>query len=80
MKNVHTAEAMRTIRERRGLSPAEAAHAAGRTSMYWRQYEYGNRRPTGTTLARLVLSMDLTDDEVLDVVYAIVKDEQEVSV
>lgn len=67
-------DTMRAIRERRGLTLIEMEDRMDVSHGYWCKYEQSSRRPALTMIARMKAFIDLTDEEVLDIVYAAIAD------
>lgn len=68
-------EVLWRIRKRRRLTQVDLSEALGVHDTYWHMYEAGKRRPSLTLIARMRATIDLTDDEILDLVAAAVHDD-----
>lgn len=68
---------IRGIRTSRGYTQKEMSDRLHVHETYWSHYERGERRPSLTLIARMRRYIDLTDDEVLDLVAAAMDDDDE---
>jgi transcriptional regulator with XRE-family HTH domain len=63
---MHDSAKIRTLRERRGLTPAEAGELAGMTAQLWNDVESGSRASiTLTTLEKIAKALAVKANDLL---------------